>query len=163
MTETEIIILAVGGAALLIALAVLIYKWIRHRFYEYNECTGRVELKSKIKADSERARQEYEARQKKIAEQRAMETGVDLKDPRKFRPRDENHEDLVYAKVMQKGTQNGRFAILFHDVTYDEDIPLFVDEGTYNKVEVGTYGTLCYNYKHSIFHYYKTDDYLFKK
>ncbi len=162
MTREEILILAIGGVVLLVALAVLIYKWIRHRFYEYNECTGRVELKSKIRRESELARREYEARQEEIARQRAMETGVDLKDPKTFCPRDGHFEDLVFVKVMKMGSKDGRYAILFHDITYDEDISLFVDEGTYKGTKIGDTGNLCYNFKDKIFYYFQNVDYLFK-
>lgn len=71
MTEIQIFILVIGCIVVLGALAVLIYKWARHRFYEYNEYTGRVELKSKIQRDNELLRQKYEKRQKELAKKPA--------------------------------------------------------------------------------------------
>lgn len=156
--EQKIILVAVVlGVILVAALAVVIYKIIRKVFYEYNECTGRVELKSKIKRESEIARKEYEERQKKIElEKRLKPYSVQPTDKKSFRINRDIGDCIIYVKVLEKGCKDGRFAVKFCDAVYEEDVTaLYVDEATYEKAKIGEIGELGYNYKHHIFYYYE--------
>lgn len=159
MTTEQKIILAivVGSVVLLAGLAVLIYKIVRKVFYEYNECTGRVELKSKIKRESEIARKEYEERQKKIElEKRLKPYSVQPMDKRSFRMEQTTGDDIYSVKVVDMGSDKGRYAIKFQDMIYEEDvISLYVDKATYKKTKIGDTGELACNYKLKIFYYFE--------
>ncbi len=159
MTTEQKIILAVvvGSVALLAGLSVLIYKIVRKTLYEYDECTGRMELKSKLRQESEIARREYEERQKKIAlEKRLKPYSVQPTNKRGFLPNREIGDDILYVKVVEKGSKDGKYAIKFCDSIYEEDVvSLFVDEETYKKAKIGELGELGYNYRYHIFYYFE--------
>jgi uncharacterized protein YeeX (DUF496 family) len=157
-TEQKIIFaIVIGSIALLIGLAVLIYKIVRKVFYDYNEYTGRVELKSKIKRESEIAKKEYEERQKKIKlEKRLKPYSVQPMDWRAFHINSVAGDDIYSVKVVDMGSDKGRYAIKFRDIIYEEDvISLYVDEATYKRTKIGEAGNLACNYKYKIFYYFE--------
>lgn len=69
MTEEQKIIMFCGIAVALALIIFLIARLIRKNLYEYSEYTGKMELKSKIQADSERLAKIYRENQRKKAKE----------------------------------------------------------------------------------------------
>lgn len=161
MTDEQKILLTVVIAMGIAAMIFLIYKWIRKTFYDYNEYTGRVELKSKIEEDHQklqRAHEEY--KKKQIEAQQVKKYNIDKKDPYKFRPKTSQGDCTVAVNVLRKGNLNENYAVEFYDAMNESVIRLFVDKETFDSIEVGDIGNVCYNRVSMTFYYFWS---LFKK
>ena len=156
MTELQIKILVIGIGVILVAVAVLIHRWVRKTYYEYNEYTGRVEPKSKVRTMEkwmDRSREKYLKKQEETKPKKPKYR-IDKKEPRKYLPNEEIGDEMLLVSVIQMGKADGHYAMKFKSVTYGDEIALFVDEETFNSVKVGRQGFLCYNVKHNIFYYF---------
>lgn len=124
MTDEQKILLTVVIAMGIAAMIFLIYKWIRKTFYEYNECTGQIELKSKIWAESE-------------GEQSTDATVG---------------EELVHVRVINKSMTpatemtKAYYYINFYDTTYGDQFIMTVDRDTYEATSIDHSGRLYYRY-----------------
>ena len=174
MTGEQVIILVVGIAVILVALAVLAKRWIKKAFYEYNEYTGQYEPKAKIRKDDEKLHKQYEKRkasqvkkpsQVKKAQNQAeaqpqnqpesvVKYDIQKKDPYKFRPNRSAGDVAISVQILRKGSLNGRYAVEFTDDYNEGTIQLFVDKESFDKMKVDDVGRLCYNKNSMTFYYY---------
>lgn len=142
-------VLAVGALALII---FLLYRFVDKTFFDYNECTGKRELKSKIKAQSERLNQIYLKNQQKKAV--LQNTAAPKKSTyERYSPDLNGGEEMVYVKVVTKeitpATENSKayYMMNFMDLIYGDQYILPVDRETYESTKLEDRGTLYY--KHS--------------
>ena len=164
MTEEMKMILLIGGVAVSITLVIfLLMRWIRKTFYEYNEYTGRVELKSKIEEDNKNLQKAHEEYMKqKSATPEFIPNSVDKRSV-KYVPKDEYFEEWLFVRAVAKRAVDGKYLMKFQNYFDEsENITLFVDDVTYNESKIGDSGNLCYNYKYNIFHYFDMGPKIFK-
>ena len=161
MTDLEKTLLIVGITALVILIAIAVRWYIRKNCYEYNECTGEMERKSKKKTKARPKTKENV----KMPEAEAPEFIPNSVDKRsvKYVPKDEYFEEWLFVKAVEKQEAEGKYIMKFCNYFDEEEfITLFVDEETFTDCKLGDSGKLCYNFKYSIFHYFDKGPKIFK-
>ena len=161
MTGEQVIILVVGIAVILVALAVLLNRWIKKTFFEYNEYSGKLEPKHMVRAWErwiDRDREKYLKSQKEAKPKNQPESvvkyDIQKKDPYKFRPNRSAGDVRMSVQILRKGSLDGRYAVEFTDDYNEGTIQLFVDKESFDKMKVDDVGQLCYNKNSMTFYYY---------
>ena len=162
MTEGQRLLL-IGGLTAVTAIIFAARWFVRKKYYEYNEFTGRMEPKRKVRSDNTSKDKQKDVTQKSEDEMPSFIPNSVDKRSVKYVPKDEYHEEWLFVKAVEKAQEDNRFLIKFVNY-FDENefITLYVDEETFTDARIGDSGNLCYNYKYSIFHYFDKGPKIFK-